>query len=62
MNSTVTLFNSLVQDGIPSQGGFGLHNYFGGADIDSGGNVFTDPVFVNSASGDLGIECRQPGD
>lgn len=60
MNSTVTLYNSLVQDGMPVHGGFGIHNYFGGVDVDSGGNVYTDPLFINALSGDLKLSNGSP--
>ena len=60
MNSTVTLFNSLVQDSTSSRGGYGILDHNGGVDVDSGGNVFTNPLFVSAGTGDLRLSAGSP--
>jgi len=60
MNSTVTLFNSLVQDSTSSRGGYGILDHNGGVDVDSGGNVFTNPLFVSAGTGDLRLSVGSP--
>jgi predicted outer membrane repeat protein len=60
MNSTVTLYHCLVQDSTNSRGGFGVLDLHGGVDVDSGGNVFTNPVFVNAGTRDLRLSAGSP--
>jgi len=60
MNSTVTLFNSLVQDSTGSRGGYGILDHNGGVDVDSGGNVFTNPLFVSAGTGDFRLGAGSP--
>ncbi len=60
MGSSSRFYNSLVQNGMPSAGGFGVDNAYGGFDADSGGNVYADPLFVNAASGDVRISTGSP--
>ncbi|HTR82122.1 MAG TPA: choice-of-anchor Q domain-containing protein, partial [Bacteroidota bacterium] len=59
-SSKVTLFNSLLQDGMPVHGGDGIVNFYGGVDVDSGGNIFTDPLFINAGTGDVRIGSSSP--
>ncbi len=60
MSSTVTLYNTLIQDGIAAHGGFGLLDFNGGVDADSGGNVYVDPLFVNAGTGDVRLSAGSP--
>jgi predicted outer membrane repeat protein len=60
MTSKVTLYNSLIQDGIPVNGGSGIVNFFSGVDADSGGNVSSDPLFLNAGTGDLRLTATSP--
>lgn len=60
MNSSVTLYNSVVQDSTISRGGFGVLDLHGGVDVDSGGNVFTNPLFVSAGTADLRLSSGSP--
>jgi predicted outer membrane repeat protein len=60
MSSTVTLYHSLVQDSTNSTGGFGVLDLHGGVDVDSGGNVYKDPLFVSPGTADLRLSAGSP--
>jgi hypothetical protein len=60
MNSTITLSHSIVLDSLNSDGGYGVLNLHGGVDVDSGGNIFKDPLFVSAGSGDLRLNSGSP--